>query len=61
MIPVLSGVFSVVVFNESFGALKIFGGALVLIGVALARRSRPTPVRLITPKAQKQASLQSPQ
>jgi drug/metabolite transporter (DMT)-like permease len=61
LIPVLSGVFSVVAFNESFGALKLFGGALVLIGVALARRSRPIPARLITPQAQKQASLQSPQ
>jgi drug/metabolite transporter (DMT)-like permease len=61
LIPVLSGIFSVVVFNESFGALKLCGGALVLIGVALARRSRPAPSRLIAPQAQAQASLQSPQ
>jgi drug/metabolite transporter (DMT)-like permease len=39
LIPILSGVFSAVVLDESFGALKLIGGALVLTGVALARRS----------------------
>jgi O-acetylserine/cysteine efflux transporter len=39
LIPILSGVFSAVVLNESFGALKLIGGTLVLTGVALARRS----------------------
>jgi O-acetylserine/cysteine efflux transporter len=39
LIPILSGVFSAIVLDESFGALKLVGGALVLSGVALARRS----------------------
>jgi drug/metabolite transporter (DMT)-like permease len=39
LIPILSGVFSAFVLDESFGALKLIGGALVLTGVALARRT----------------------
>jgi drug/metabolite transporter (DMT)-like permease len=48
LIPILSGVFSAVVLDESFGALKLFGGALVLAGVALARRtsSKYSPAEL---------------
>jgi len=54
LIPILSGVFSAVMLDESFGALKLFGGALVLAGVALARQTRskyspPRPATAVVP------------
>lgn len=61
LIPILAGVFSVWVFDESFGLLKLFGGALVLVGVAIARRSRSLPAGQPAPDRQPQPSLQRPQ
>jgi drug/metabolite transporter (DMT)-like permease len=39
LIPILSGIFSAVVLDETFGPLKLIGGVLILAGVALARRT----------------------
>jgi drug/metabolite transporter (DMT)-like permease len=64
LIPILSGVFSIWVFDESFGPVKLIGGALVLLGVAIARRSWSRPVQqpvASPPQPQPQPSLQTPQ
>jgi drug/metabolite transporter (DMT)-like permease len=58
LIPILSGIFSVWVFNESFGPLKLIGGGLVLFGVALARRSLSRPVAQPAASTQLQAQPQ---
>jgi drug/metabolite transporter (DMT)-like permease len=42
LVPVVGGVTSWMVFGEGFGVLKITGAALVLAGLAVARR-RPAP------------------
>jgi drug/metabolite transporter (DMT)-like permease len=39
LIPVLTGLFSFVFLDETFGALKILGAALVFSGVVLSRSS----------------------
>lgn len=41
LVPIVSGVLSVLVLDESFGPLKIFGGALAILGLVLMRPSRP--------------------
>jgi drug/metabolite transporter (DMT)-like permease len=43
MIPILAGVFSALFLDESFGFVKLFGGALVFIGIVLARRTSSRP------------------
>lgn len=37
IVPVLSGIFSAIIFDEGFGALKIAGAALVIAGLLLLR------------------------
>ncbi|HLW48099.1 MAG TPA: DMT family transporter [bacterium] len=55
LVPVAGGITSWIVFGEAFGLLKVTGAALVLAGLALARRSQaegpregraPRPVEL---------------
>lgn len=47
LVPVIGGITSWIVFGEGFGALKLTGAALVLGGLALARR--PTAQRPAAP------------
>jgi drug/metabolite transporter (DMT)-like permease len=41
IVPILSGVLSALIFNESFGVLKVAGAALVIVGLLLLRVKRP--------------------
>ncbi|MCC6314899.1 MAG: EamA family transporter [Thermomicrobiales bacterium] len=43
LVPIVSGVVSAIVFGESFGFWKVFGAALVLLGLIVVRW-RPTPI-----------------
>jgi drug/metabolite transporter (DMT)-like permease len=38
LVPVVSGILSALVFSEGFGALKLVGAALVLLGLVIARK-----------------------
>jgi drug/metabolite transporter (DMT)-like permease len=40
LIPILTGVFSLLFLDETFGWLKVLGALLVLLGVALTRRTK---------------------
>jgi drug/metabolite transporter (DMT)-like permease len=51
MIPILAGVFSALFLDESFGIVKLVGGALVFIGIALTRRTSTRPAIVPSPLA----------
>ncbi len=38
LVPVVSGALSALVFSEAFGPVKLLGGAIVLLGLAIARQ-----------------------
>lgn len=40
VVPVVSGILSVIVFNEPFGPLKVGGAVIVLVGLIVIQRSR---------------------
>lgn len=40
VVPVVSGILSVIVFDEAFGPIKVAGAFIVLIGLVLIQRSR---------------------
>lgn len=37
LVPVVSGIFSAIIFDEAFGAAKLIGGALAIVGLVLMR------------------------
>jgi drug/metabolite transporter (DMT)-like permease len=39
LVPVVSGILAALFYDESFGPLKLFGGALALLGLVLMRRT----------------------
>ncbi len=45
LVPILAGVLSAIVFGESFGALKIFGALLAMVGLVALRINRKEPAR----------------
>lgn len=64
LIPVVTGVFSAVVFGERFGPLKLAGAALVLVGTALVRlaagkTSLPRPEATPEPASEAEVPLPS--
>ena len=43
LVPVVSGLLSAIVFSEAFGPVKLLGGGIVLLGLAIARRRGDPP------------------
>lgn len=44
LVPILTGIFAALLLNETFGPLKVVGGALVLVGVGLVRLAGGGPM-----------------